>query len=352
MYEGRLVSDLIADTLEGLRQPPANYNRYSKASILNALNLSNIEIAERTKCLHGWGIIVLRSGYAQYLPPSDMLTPKDAYFFQSADSYVHLTKDGFKSREWLNQYQTGWRTMSGDPVYTFMGDNAGNSRKIGFSPTPDTNGTNYLSSPDTGVVISTGGMTTTGNITGTNSAAHATICTDTAGRTLSTSGVSVGMVALNVTDGSKGQISAVSTTTFTAALTGGTSNTWGLNASFAVLAGEYGICTNISGDEKYVFSTDAAGLILINALVNVVYLEYYRKPITLVYDTQYPETPRELHRYLPEFAIWWLKRRSTPGSNDLNEAVIAKTAFDEKVPQVRFVPVDRVVEPSIIKFNW
>ncbi len=425
MSNGRAVYDLLADTLEGLRQPPLNYGRYSKVSVLNALNLANMETALRLKCLHAWAIIILKDGYSQYPPPSDMLDPKDAFFYKNTDSYVHLTREGWKSRSWLDKFQQGWRKNTGDPYYAFIGDSLGNLRKIGFTPTPNTDGTSYADNitgtnltasatvcTDTaartmaslaviagktvrnvtdgstgvissvsgttftatltggtantwgagdsflivagklGAVVSATGMTTTGNITGTNSAASATICTDTLARTMSSLGVTIRQIALNVTDGSQGQISAVSGTTFTATLTGGLANTWAIGDSFTVLAGEYGVVTSIDGDEEYVFSSDKGELIAINALTGNVYLEYYRKPLKLQFDGQYPEIPEELHIYLPEYAIWWLKRRSSPGSDDLNEAMVAKAAYDEKIPPSRFTPVDRAVEVSTIRFNW
>lgn len=352
LTEGKTVAELIADTLEGLRQPVANYNRYSRASILNALNIASAETARRLKCIHGFAIILLKNGYDQYPPPSDMLSPKDAFFYQSANSYVHLTRDGWKNRQWLDRFQSGWRRNNGNPFWAFIGDNIGNLRKLGFTPRPATDGTNYIATPDTGVVISATGLTTTGNVIGTNLAAHATDCTDTSGRTLSSLGITVGMMALNVTDGSKGQITAVSGSSFTVTLAGGTANTWAIGDSFTVLAGEYGVVTSIDGDEEYVFSSDRGELIAINALTGNVYLEYYRKPLKLTLDEQYPEVPEETHAYLPEYAIWWLKRRSAPGSDDLNEAMIAKQTYEERIPGDKIEAVDVAVETSETKYNW
>ena len=351
----KTLSDLIADTVAGLRQPPTAplcYARYSRASIISALNMANMETAARLRCLHGFAVIILRDGYSQYLPPSDMLDPKDAFFYQSTSSYIHLTRDGWKKREWLDKYQGGWRHMSGDPYYAFIGDSAGNMRKIGFTPTPDKDGTNYLVTPDTGVVISATGMTTTGNITGRNTAAHATTCTDADGRTLASLGVRVGMMALNVTDGSKAQITAVAGSTFSVTLAGGTVNTWAIGDSFTILAGEYGVVTSVDGDEQYIFSSDRGELVAINAITGNVYLEYWRKPIKLQYDTQYPEVPEEAHAYLPEYAIWWLKRHVSRGSDDANDAAMSKAIFDEKIPPVKVRPVDEQAETSTIRFNW
>lgn len=425
MSEGRTVSELIADTLEGLRQPALNYTRYSRASILSALNLANRETASRLKCIHGFAIITLKAGYAQYPPPSDMLDPKDAFFYKTPSSYIHLNRDGWKNRSWLDRYLAGWRTLDGDPDRVFIGDSSGNLRKIGFTPTPDTDGVTYsdnvtgtaLASHATvctdtagrtmaslgvgigktvsnvtdgssgvitavlgttftvtlaggtdndwdagdawtilagefGVVTSITGMTTTGNITGRNSAASATVCTDSAARTMSALGAGLGMMALNITDGSGGQITDVTGSTFTATLTGGAANTWAIGDSWTILAGEYGVVTSIAGDEAYIFSSNVGELIDINALTGNVYLEYYRKPLTLSVDGQYPETPEEIHQFLPEYAIWWLKRRSSPGSDDLNEAMVAKQVFDEKIPPAKYSPVDQAVEVSQIRFNW
>ena len=108
----------------------------------------------------------------------------------------------------------------------------------------------------------------------------------------------------------------------------------------------------IHAHEAYIFSADRGELIDITKMAGNVYLEYYRKPMLLQFDSQYPETPQVLHHILPEYAIWWLKRRGAPGSDDLNEAMVAKAAFDEKVPPVRYQNVSEVVETSTIRFNW
>ena len=351
----KTLAELVADTVAGLRQPPTAplcYTRYSRDSILAALNLANMETAARLRCLHGFAVIILRAGYGQYLPPADMLDPKDAFFYKSATSYVHLTRDGWKKRDWLDRFQGGWRTMTGDPYWAYIGDSAGNLRKLGFTPRPDTAGTNYLVTPDTGVVISVTGMTTTGNITGVNTTAHATTCTDSAARTLSSLGVRAGMMALNVTDGSKGQITDVTGSTFTVTLAGGTANTWAIGDSFTILAGEYGVVTSVDGDEEYIFSSDRGELIAIGAITGNVFLEYWRKPLKLTIDTQYPEVPEEAHPYLSEYAIWWLKRHAPRGSDDANDAMMSKAAYDEKIPPVKIVPVDQQAEVSTIRFNW
>lgn len=350
---GKTVEILKAETLAKLRQPPLNYDRYTEIDILGALNDANLDAATSLKCLHAYAIIILAAGYGQYRPPVDMISPKKAFFYKTPTSYIELTRGGWKSREWLDRYMSGWRTSSSDPYYAYVGDSIGSVRKIGFAPKPKTDGTNYITTPDTGVVISATGMTTSGNIIGVNSSddgPYCTDCIDSAGRTFSGLGVQVGMMAFNVTDGSKGQISDVTGSTFTVWLDGGATNTWRLGDNFIVLAGEYGVVTYIDSPEQYIFTSNLGELIAINALTGNVYLEYYRQPLELIYDSQYPEIPQELHGILADGAVWKLKRTSARGSEDLNEAMVAKQEFERSI--AGYQTVDQATEPNFIRYQW
>jgi hypothetical protein len=347
-YPGKTVADLKADTLSKLRQPALNYDRYTEANILRALNAGLMEGVRRIRNLQSFAIIQLSAGYAQYAPPSQMISPRAAFFYQNSNSYWELTQ---KTRAWLDSNLPGWRITDGDPTHMFPGDSIGGMTKLGFYPKPDTAGSVYSSSPDTGVVVTATGMTTSGNIDGTNSAAHATICTDSAGRTIEDLGVQVGMMAFNVTDGSKGQISAVSGSTFSATLTGGTANTWGLSQNFRILAGEYGVVTGVSADdEEYIFSADLGELVSIGALTGNVYLEFYRRPLKLAYDTQYPEFPPDLQACISDYAVWDLKRSSVKGSTDDQEAMAAIQAFNAIISGYR--SIEEEISTSTIRFNW
>ena len=349
-YTGKIVATLIVDTLQKLKQPVASYDRYSYANILSALNEANVEAATRLKCLLSFAIITLKAGYSQYAPPSQMIAPKNAFFYKNPTSYIELP---FKSRRWLDHYLSGWRTNSSDPIYAFIGDSSGNMRKIGFTPTPKTSGINYTMAPETGIFVSATGMTVSGNITGLNNAANATICTDSLARTMFTLGVQVGMMALNVTDGSKGQITAVSGSTFTVTLTGGTANTWAVGDRWNVLAGEYGVVTGITAaDEQYLFTDEVGGMINIQSLTGIVWMEFYRRPLELIADTQYPEIPVELHQYLSWYATFLLKVGTPKGSTDNMDAQTALAIFDSKIPPVVYENPDDAVEVSRIRENW
>ena len=173
LFEGLTVSDLKARALDKLKQKAGNYDRYSATSILAALNDAQREAVLITKCLHSFAIIELKNGYSQYKAPSQMILPTKGFFYQSATSYYELKQ---KTRDWLDKYTPGWRAVSSSgPLYMYPGDSYGSLRKIGFYPTPNTDGTSYTASPDTGVFVSSTGMTTSGNITGINTTAHATI---------------------------------------------------------------------------------------------------------------------------------------------------------------------------------
>lgn len=345
IYKGLTVLGLLERSLAKLKV--SNYDKYSRANIINALNDANVEATRKTQCLHSFAIIEMKDGYSQYKPPTQLLIPKKFFFYKSATSYYELKQ---VTREWLDRYKRGWRPNSGDPLFTYPGDSYGNLRKLGFTPTPDTDGTSYTSSPDTGVYVSETGMTTSGNVTGQNSVAHATVCTDNDGRTMADEGVQIGMMAVNVTDGSSGQISAVSGSTFTVTLAGGTANTWAVGDSFNILAGEYGVVTDWTNDEKYLFTAEIGGMIDVATIENNVYLEFIRRPLKLAYDAQYSEIPPELHQYLPDYVPWQLKRTAPKGSNDFNEAMIGKQAFDEGIDG--YIDLDDVPEDSgCVAFN-
>ena len=338
LFEGLTLSDLKARTLWKLKQKPSNYDRYSENSIKDALTDAQNEAVRLTRCLKGFAIIILKDGYAQYKAPSQLILPSRGFFYKSASSYYELKQKG---RDWLDTHKRGWRLQDGDPLYMYPGDSYGTLRKLGFTPTPDTDGTDYAASPDTGVYASTTGMSTSGNISGLNNAASATVCTDSAGADMAASGVQVGMMAVNVTDGSSGQISAVSGATFTCTLTGGTNNTWAIGDSYTVLAGEYGVVTDWTNDEKYLFTADIGGMVAVETIVGNVYLEFVRRALPLQFDTQYPEVPAELHEHLPDGAVWRIKQNSPRGSNDFEEAQAAYQAFQSGI-QGGYIDLDKI----------
>ena len=322
LYEGLKLSELKARVLDRLKQKAANYDRYSETSILNALVDTEVELARITRCLRGFAFIVLKEGYSQYRPPSQMLLLDKAFFYQSNTSYYELQQ---KNRPWLDRHRSGWRTVDGDPIITFPGDNYGNLRKIGFYPRPDT-ASGFTVTPDTGAYAKATNVAPSGNVTGMNSVAHATQCTDSDGRTLADAGVVIGMTARNVTDGSMGQISEVSGSVFTCALSGGTGNTWALGDSFQIFSGEYGVVTSWDDEEQYIFTSDY-GVLTGVTQANNVYLEFYRRPVKLSFGEQYPEIPPELHQYMPDNAVYLLKRGAQRGSADFNDAQEGRAAF-------------------------
>jgi len=324
LFEGLQLTELINRAQDRLKQKRGNFDRYPKDSIINALNDGQIEATKRLRCLHGMSIIVLKNGYNQYKPPHDYLLSKNAFFYQSATSYWQLK---ITTREWLDRFKSGWRTTSGDPLYMFPGDNYGNMRKLGFYPRPKTDGTSYITGADSGVVVSDNAAATTGNVTGQNGTAHATVCTDSDGRTLADHGVAVGMVAVNVDTDESGQISAVSGSTFTISATDFPSG-WSVGDNFNVLAGEYGTIVKWDGEDQVIYNAEIGGTIDVRTIVNNVYLEYVRRPLLLKYNEQYPEIAPDLHQYLPDYVPFALKRNSPKGSTDAMEATIAFQAFE------------------------
>ena len=348
LYEGLQFSELKDRTLDRLKQKAGHYDRYSEDTIERAINDALLEAVRITRCLKSMAIIRMKAEVSQYKPPTEMLLINKAFFYQKAKSYYELSQ---VSRGWLDRFKSGWRTMDGDPLFMYPGDHWGNLRKLGFTPTPDTDGSDYTSTPDTGIYASATEMITTGNITGTNNAASATVCTDTEGRTLSTLGVLIGMMAVNVTDDSSGQITAVSGSTFTVTLAGGTANTWAVGDSWTVLAGEYGVVVDWTGDEEYLFTAEIGGMVDVDTIVGNVYLEFTKRPLPMQLETQYPQLPPELHQYLPDGAAWIIKRAAPRGSDDANEATLAKQEFMTNIKEGYIDPESILEDDSCLEFH-
>ena len=344
LYEGLTLEELKARTLDRLKQKPLNYDRYNEGAIGRALNDALQESGRVLRHLKSFAIITLKDGTSQYKPPTEMLLPDKAFFYQSATSYYELP---YKTRQWLDSHKRGWRTQNGDPSYMYPGDTYGNLRKLGFTPTPDTDGEDYTASPDTGIYASESGMTTTGNITGTASVASSTVLTDSAARDLADEGVVVGMMVVNVTDSSSGQISAISGATVTATLAGGTANAWVVGDSFTILAGEYGVVVDWAGDEEYLFTAEIGGMVDVDTIENNVYLEFVKRPLPLQFDSQYPQLPPELHIYLPDGAAWFLNRNAPRGTKEFQEAAGAYEAFINGL-KTGYVDFDRIARDDCL----
>jgi len=339
LYEGLTVNDLKARTLDRLKQKALNYDRFSEDAIMRALIDTEVEIARAKRCLHAFAYIVLKEGYAQYRAPSNMLLLKKAFYYQSNTQYWELDQ---RNRAWLDRHIPGWRTVTGDPTVTYPGDNYGNIRKIGFYPQPNT-ASGWEIDPDTGAYEKSTNISPSNNVSGLNSTAHATICTDASAKDFEALAVTVGMMALNVTDGSQGQISSVDGSQFTCALTGGTANTWAVGDSYTILSGEYGVVTSWDSSESYVFTTDY-GVVTGVTNENNVFLEYFRRPVKLTFGEQYPEIPPEIHQYMPDNVVWLLKRGAPRGSSDFADAQAGREAYLAGLGG--YVDLDRASEDS------
>lgn len=137
VYSGLTLTLLKAKCLNGLRALALDYSRYTEANILNALNDTLIEAVQITKCLRAAGIIDLSDGTQQYAVPDGFLEIDRAFFYTSSTNYWELSQ---KTRAWLDRNKPGWRIVEGSPTVVYFGDIGTYGSKLGFYPTPDTNG--------------------------------------------------------------------------------------------------------------------------------------------------------------------------------------------------------------------
>jgi hypothetical protein len=296
--------------------PPASAfsSRLPQSRVRRKINQACAEIAARTKAIQGWFILPLKATYGQYAVPGnvfDIASP--VYYFTSSTAYDELP---VYSEAELDDQRPGWRTTTGSmPEFAYSGLSRGTQRYIGFTPTPTTSATAVTL--DSTVLERDGPYGPAEGVEGTaTSGSGATAMVDASAQNFVELGVVPGMVILNVSDGSKGTITTITTTATSydtincsGGLTGGSANTWTLADEFRVIGGSYGgfieigdteasfLVGKYSGDIPFPKITMASGNVLFKA---------YLRPVLLVTKNQFPELPPELHPTVGELAAGYL----------------------------------------------
>ena len=332
-YEGWSRLKLIQKVLRGLGSPvttpgtddSSDYSRYPKQDIIDKLIEAQVDFARKTECLTTFGIIEGVASQSEYRYPRNCLKVLEAKYYTATSEYEELVIKA--NRNQMKRISNTWREDSaGTPEYFYPSYNYGNIRKFGIYPKPLSSGTTF-SGTSMGVVTSSTDFTFTGNITGThNGAGNSPSLIDTTSNFV-TSGAVVGMMLFNTTQGGKGQITAISTTTNpndTLAVTLD-SGDFDASDSYEVTAGEYGVLIDASGTESWVFSSNYGATQDITPLSGNILIDFVRRPMSLDYDDQIPEIPMDYQQALAEYAIWKLggteydgfvaEKRSDQGKN-------------------------------------
>lgn len=276
----------------------------NRTRVRRKINQSLAEIASFSKCNKCWFIVPTKASYGQYPLPQnvvDIMSP--IYFFTAATTYVEL--DVYDEAD-LDDAKSGssWRMETGSaPSVAFAGFTNRIQRYIGITPIPTVDATAYTLNAAVLERVSPSGVL--GGVSGSAAAGSgATKMVDADGRNFEKLGVIVGAYILNITDGSKGAITSLSTTNSTndsinvTALTGGSANTFTAGDEFRIVHGTYGGVMEIGdidasfllapnpGSTPHPLITMAAGNMLVRS---------YIMPALLVDKFQYPELPLWYH---------------------------------------------------------
>lgn len=361
LYIGKTLTSIEDGVLSKLGEPSQTFNRYTQAEIRAYLNTGLREFCYKTRILRGNAIVILKAGVRQFKLPTnfyDFINPRWPAFFRAADGSGYTRIERTSEQRLDNSSQT-WRDESGNPKALFMGGVYGNTRLIGLYPFPDTDGSAYDVSQDTGVVVAGSNVSVGGNITGNHKTGYANsaFLVDSEGRDLSSLGAVVGMIIANLTDGSQGAITAIgdgdaTNDKITVTLAGGTDNDFDEGDSFIIYAGEYGVITSWgSATEQYVFNTEFGVLASVTPPNGNLWFPYVRDAKKLESASQYPEIPGIFHEDLEWYAASALLGTEHDGRIDPTKAAGYAAIWNEAISRGKEMASDHVAFPEAIEMD-
>lgn len=307
--ETEVLKKLWVDAQEdsnGFAADAAFVNKYSRYRVRKKLNQAYSQMVSKSRALKSWFIITLSSGYSQYQIPLNCFDIDKVYYFTSATTYSELE---VYEESYLEELIPGWKTVPGTPQYAYSADRNKMGVKLGVAPPPSADGT--------AITLGSGlyeGATPYGTVEGVSGSAGVgsgtNIYIDAHGQDFTALGVIIGLTILNITDGSKGVITSISTTNTdndtincSGNLSGGSTNIWTPGDEMRIIGGEYGGFIEIGDlDASYILSSIAGHLPRpgITMAAGNLLVQGFFYPTLLVDKYQYPELPPMFH---PAIAI-------------------------------------------------
>lgn len=280
-----------------------DFSRYTLDMITDKINDALLEMAIEARMLQTFAIIKLKDGVREYPVPSDCFSIIDVTYFDSGGTPgLPLEVYSFRYARSIRPYL--FTLESSPPEFCYLGDVYGNARKLGIYPIPSEDGSAVTFAGALGVVTSQNLGTLSGDITGLHDGTGNSASLIDTTVNFVTEGIAVGMMAHNTTDGSSGQITAISTTTNTndtlaMTLSGGTQNDWDVGDSYVISAGEYGEIITADSEDMIIFSGALGGINNVNATTKNIMMTYYRYPGIIDKNDQYPECFKYFQMALP-----------------------------------------------------
>lgn len=281
--------------------PDEAFVKYSSYRVRKKINKAYSDLVTFTRALRSWFIVTLKANYTQYPVPLNCFDIDQVLYFSTATTYTELKV--YEESLIEERLSPGWRTVSGTPQYAYTADRNKMVVKLGVAPAPSVDGTAItLSSGVYSKARPYGGVEAVSGSAGIGSATVVYI--DAGGQEFSALGVVVGLTILNISDGSKGVITTITTTntsndTITcASFSGGSLNVWTPGDEMRILGGEYGGFVEIGDIEaEYLLSSTIGQLPNpgITMATGNLLVRGYMQPILLRDKYQYPELNPVFH---------------------------------------------------------
>jgi hypothetical protein len=359
-YDGiplSVLEKLIAFELgEVISTTAITLTKFPKWLIRLKLNERQNQFARESRCNKKSALICMTAERSLYRLPSNCMDGGliAARYYTDEDEYEDLD---LRDQAFLDANYEGWKVAdSADcPELIYPDETAGNIPMIGIYPKPESSGTLYTGTSDTGISIITSLPTTQTNITGTVTSDHASTLTDSA-TTFTSYGLLAGMYARNITDGSYGIITTVGANTLaiSAGLDGGTADTWTTGDLYAVLAGEYMALIG-SQQERFIFGYDFGCLADITVPADHLWIDYVPYPTPFRFDEtaadssqanayQYPDIPRGYHHALVFGVVADLLRTFREGTKEFERSNTYEALWAAEVAKAKAAKAARPYE--------
>jgi hypothetical protein len=317
----KLWIDFTEDT-DGWAPDTAFYGRLTRTRVRKKLNQALMEMATFGQVIRSWFIIPTKASYRDYPIPQnvfDIIPP--VYFFTSSSAYEPLD---VLNEEQLEDVSSGWMTdgTTTSPRYAYKGNWNRTGRFIGITPPPTSDAT---------AITLNAAVLERSQPYGPTEAVYdycsidstATKAVSSLGKNYTELGVIVGLTIYNITDGSTGVITSISTTNTTndsinvTSLTGGSTNQFNPADEFRILSGTYGGIIEIGDIEASYLIAPNPGSIpqpLITMAAGNMLVKCLLYPVLLVEKYQYPELPPFAHQAVASRAAGYLAREFPPDS--------------------------------------
>lgn len=314
--------------------PDTAFSKYDRTRVRDAINEAYAYMSSFGKMIQSWFIIPTKANYGQYPVPLNIVDVDKVFYFSSSTDYEELK---IYDRSILDEIEPGWRTQTGVPEYAYPGDWSRTNRKLGISPIPTTDAATVTLDSTVknrptpyGAVEAVSGSAAPGSATSTY--------VDSGGQDFSDLGVVPGMTILNTTDGSRGEITSLTTTNTandtlvcSGGLSGGLNNIWTPGDEMRIIGGDYGGIIEIGDTEaEYLLAPDSGQLPSpgITMAAGNLLVEAFILPVLLTNQNQYPEIHPMFHPGLVFGAAALLGQEEPVDSPEFKQAADYQRKFD------------------------